>query len=45
MVTKESVAEGALDDADPAFDRSMLVLQYAVAAVAAVAAILLAILS
>ena len=44
MVTNERIVEGAMDDMDPAFDRSMLVLQYVIAAVAVAAAILLAIL-
>ena len=45
MVTNERIVEGAMEDVDPAFDRSMLILQYAIAAVAVAAAILLALLS
>ena len=42
MVHDEKMAEAALEDADPAFDISMAILQYAIAAAAFVAAVLLA---
>ena len=45
MLTDRTHHPLTMDDAEPASDRGMLVLQYLVAAVAAVAAVLLALLN
>jgi len=42
MYRDDKLADVALDEPDPAFDMSMAILQYLVAATAVVAAILLA---